>query len=69
MDNELKEQIQLKSNRASRLSKEALSAFSARKFEEGKILMKEAVVASKECQKLLQQYTQVAKPRKSEKKA
>ena len=59
MDNELKEQIKLKSNRASRLSKEALSAFSARNFEGGKMLMKEAVFASKQCQKLIQQYTQV----------
>ena len=57
-DFKLKTQIKLKSNRASRLSQEAVSAFSERQFERGKILMKEAVIASKECQKLIQQYTQ-----------
>ena len=59
MENELKEQIELESNRASRFSKEALLAFSVRNFEAGKILMKEAVMASKKCQKLIQKYTHI----------
>jgi hypothetical protein len=56
---ELKAQIKLESNRASHLSQEAVSAFSGKQFEQGKLLMKEAVIASKECQKLIQQYTQI----------
>lgn len=60
--NDIKAEIQLLASRAARLSKEAQSAFEARKFAQGKALMGQAVEAGRSCQALIQQYTRTCEP-------
>ncbi|GFE72242.1 hypothetical protein [Chroococcus sp. FPU101] len=55
---ELKAQIKFEASQAARLSKEATIAFEARDWKQGKALMKEAVAASRNCQKLIEQLNQ-----------
>lgn len=55
---ELKAQIKFEASQAARLSKEATKAFEARDWKQGKALMKEAVAASRNCQKLIEQLNQ-----------
>lgn len=55
---ELKAQIKFESGQAARLSREATIAFEARDWVRGKALMFEAVAASKNCQKLIEQLNQ-----------
>ena len=52
---EIKVQIRQESGRAFQLSLDAKKAFEARNWEQGKALMKEAVVASGKSQKLIKQ--------------
>ena len=52
---ELISQIRLESSRAVRLSQEALKEFEVRNWAQGKALMKEAVAASGNCQRLIEQ--------------
>jgi uncharacterized protein YciW len=54
--NEIQVQIRAKSTQASRLSQEATLAFRAKNFTNGKRLMAQAVAASIDCQRLIQQY-------------
>lgn len=56
--NEIQVQIKAKSTQASLLSQEATLAFSAKNFTTGKRLMAQAVAASIDCQRLIQQYTE-----------
>lgn len=58
MTDELKAQIKYESGRAARLSREAITAYEANNKAQGKVLMKEAVAASKNCQKLIEQFNQ-----------
>jgi hypothetical protein len=58
---EIKTQIKYESSRASQLSREARTAFDSKDWKRGKALMKEAVVASKNCQKLIEQFNQSTK--------
>ena len=53
---ELKVRIRELSASAARLSKQAIAAFKQRDFAQGKQLMAQAVSASKDCQRLIQQY-------------
>ena len=55
---ELKAQIKFESSQAARLSREATQAFEVRDWIRGRALMKEAVAASKNCQKLIYQLNQ-----------
>jgi hypothetical protein len=55
---ELKAQIRLASSRAASLSREATQALRARDWQQGRALMREAVTASKICQKLIEQLHQ-----------
>ncbi len=55
---ELKAQIKFESSQAARLSREATKAFEVRDWARGRALMKEAVAASKNCQKLIEQLNQ-----------
>lgn len=55
---ELKAQIKFESSQAARLSREATKAFQVKNWAQGKALMKEAVAASKNCQKLIEQFNQ-----------
>lgn len=59
MIDELKAQIKYESGRAARLSKEAIIAYETNNKAQGKALMKEAVAASKNCQKLIEQFNQL----------
>ena len=52
---EIKGQIGFESGRAVQLSQDALKAFSARNWKQGKALMKEALAASGKSQKLIKQ--------------
>ena len=52
---EIKGQIRIESGRAVQLSQEAKKAFEAQNWKQGKALMKEAVVASGNCQNLIKQ--------------
>jgi hypothetical protein len=52
---ELKSQIRYESSRAAKLSQEAQKEFKARNWAQGQALMKEAVVASGNCQRLIEQ--------------
>lgn len=54
----LKAQIKFESSQAARLSREATKAFEVRDWARGRALMKEAVAASKNCQKLIEQFNQ-----------
>lgn len=54
--NDLQAQIRAKSTQASQLSQEATEAFRAKNFTTGKQLMAQAVVASIDCQRLIQEY-------------
>lgn len=56
--NETQAQIRAKSTQASQLSQEAVAAFRARNFATGKRLMTQAVAASIDCQRLIQEYTE-----------
>lgn len=56
--NEIKTQIRASSTQASQLSQKACEAFRAKDFTLGKQLMTQAVAASKNCQKLIREYTQ-----------
>ncbi len=55
---DLQSQIRLESSQAAQLSKEAVAAFAAKNFTQGKALMKQAVEAGRRCQNLIHQYTQ-----------
>jgi hypothetical protein len=55
---DLQSQIRLESQQAAQLSKEAVAAFAAKNFTQGKALMKQAVNHGRRCQNLIQQYTQ-----------
>lgn len=55
--NDIKLEIKALSNQAALLSQEATVAFKNQDFNQGKKLMAQAVVASKNCQKLLLEYT------------
>jgi len=57
--NELQAQIRAKSTQASQLSSEATLAFRAKNFNTGKRLMAQAVAASIDCQRLIQEYTEL----------
>jgi hypothetical protein len=50
---ELKAQIRYESSRAVQLSQEAKKEFEARNWAQGRALMKEAVAASGNCQRLI----------------
>lgn len=52
----LQAEIQKASSRAAQLSQEAKSAFAARDIPKGKVLMRQAVNASQNCQNLIQQF-------------
>jgi hypothetical protein len=54
----LKAEIKLESNQAAQFSQEALAAFSAGNFVQGKALMKKAFEAGRNCQNLIEQYNQ-----------
>lgn len=56
--NELKAQIKFEAGQAARLSREATKAFEAKDWAQGRALMKKAVTASKNCQKLIEQFNQ-----------
>ncbi len=56
--NDIKVKIQLLASQAAQFSKEAQSAFASKNFAMGKALMKQAVDAGRNCQNLIQQYTQ-----------
>lgn len=56
--NELQAQIRVLSAQASQLSQRATEAFRARNFAQGKQLMAQAVAASKDCQRLIQDYAE-----------
>lgn len=58
--NEIEAQIRILSTQASQLSQQAVAAFRKRDFASGKQLMAQAVAASKDCQRLIQQYRQQA---------
>lgn len=58
--NEIDAQIRILSTQASQLSQQAVAAFRKRDFASGKQLMAQAVAASKDCQRLIQQYRQQA---------
>ena len=58
--NDTQAQIKALSAQAAWLSREAIDAFKHRDFAQGKQLMAEAVAASKDCQQLIQAYTQQA---------
>ena len=51
----IKTEIKRESSRAAKLSQEAKSAFAVRDLATGKVLMKQAVEASKNCQNLIEQ--------------
>lgn len=52
----LKTKIKKEAQKAAQLSKEAEIAFSVRNFVQGKVLMKQAVIAGKNCQNLIEQH-------------
>ncbi|MBW4622052.1 MAG: hypothetical protein KME17_22195 [Cyanosarcina radialis HA8281-LM2] len=56
MLNDIETQIKYESSRAAQLSQEARTAFESKDWKRGKELMKAAVVASKNCQKLIQEF-------------
>lgn len=56
--NDIKAEIESLATQAAQLSKEAQSAFAVRNFATGKALMKQAVEAGRNCQNLIEQYTQ-----------
>lgn len=53
---ELKLKIRELSTNAAVLSKQAIAAFKQRDFAQGKRLMAQTVLASKDCQQLIQKY-------------
>jgi hypothetical protein len=53
---DIKAQIKKESSTAAKLSKEALGAFAARDFAQGKVLMKQAVEAGRNYSNLIEQY-------------
>lgn len=53
MTEELKVQIKSESDKAARLSKEAIIAFEDNNKKQGQVLMKQARAASKNCQNLI----------------
>lgn len=55
--NDIKLEIKALSTQAALLSQSATVAFKNQDFNQGKKLMAQAVVASKDCQKLLREYT------------
>lgn len=57
---ELEAQIRFESLTAVQLSQEAIAAFAVENFAQGKALMRKAVEAGRNCQKLIQQYNQIA---------
>ncbi|MGK7875538.1 MAG: hypothetical protein AB4426_20235 [Xenococcaceae cyanobacterium] len=63
--NDLKTEIEKEASRAAQLSFEAQSAFAVRNLAMGKALMKQAVDAGRNCQSLIQQYTQTCERQKS----
>lgn len=52
----IKGQIKALSSQAAQLSLEATAAFRQRNFAQGKRLMAQAAAASKDCQRLIQEY-------------
>lgn len=54
--NDIKLEIKALSTQAANLSHQATVAFKSQDFHQGKKLMAQAVVASKDCQKLLREY-------------
>jgi hypothetical protein len=58
--NDIEAQIKALSAQASQLSQKATEAFRERNFASGKQLMAQAVAASKDCQRLIQEYRQQA---------
>ncbi len=54
MSNDVKAEIRTLSSQAARVSKNAVSALKAGNFEQGKTLIKQAVDAASNCQKLIQ---------------
>lgn len=59
--NDGKAQIKALSTQAAQLSQKAIVAFRSQDFAQGKQLMAQAVTASKNCQRLIQEYRQQAK--------
>ena len=57
---ELKFQIKFSSSQAARYAREAKIAIQAKDWNRGRALMKEAVAASKNCQRLIKQLNQYA---------
>lgn len=55
---DIKVEIQSLATQAAQLSKEAQTAFAERNFAIGKALMKQAVYAGRNCQNLIEEYTQ-----------
>ncbi|MCU0537426.1 MAG: hypothetical protein MUD14_26355 [Hydrococcus sp. Prado102] len=56
---ELKAQIKKESSAATRLSKDAIAAFTTRDFATGKALMRQAANAGRNCKNLIEQYKQI----------
>lgn len=57
--NEIQNQIKALSTQAAQLSRAATDAFQAKNLRLGRELMAQAVSASKNCQQLIQEYTQL----------
>lgn len=57
---DLKTQIRFQSRLAAQLSNDAMAAYEASNFAQGKALMKKAHEAGRNCQKLIQQLTQAS---------
>ncbi len=58
--NDTKAQIKVLSTAAAQLSQKAVDAFKNRNLATGKQLMAEAVAASRDCQRLIQEYREQA---------
>lgn len=58
--NDIKAQIKALSAQAAQLSQKATAAFRNRNFAQGKQLMAQAVAASRDCQRLIQEYKEQA---------
>lgn len=57
----IKTEIKKESSTAAKLSKDAVGAFAVKDFATGKVLMKQAVEAGRNCQSLIEQYNQTQK--------
>jgi hypothetical protein len=58
---DIEAQIKFESSRAAQLSREATKSLKAGNWQQGRALMKEAVAASKNCQKLIEQLNESSK--------